>query len=170
MRTIVKKSKLLHVALVMLIAFFPVALVFDPTQLYVLLGGILFATSISVVHAYWPPLKIALRQSITNLNFVDYLTMGIVLIFAFTGVREGYVTYNQVFNPLNITRPTDFYMPLAFTRYGGIVAAYMALAARHFLMGPRFLNRVPGWPRAVISTTLGVVLGSVLVYLSPVLP
>src|SRR6478736_3457341 len=153
------KSKLLHVAVLMLLAFFPLVFLFNPTQLYIVLGSVLFATSVSVVHAYWPPLKLALDQSIEELNFVDYLTMGIVLIFAFTSVREGYVTYAQVFNPLAVVRPDEFYIPLAFTRYGAIVSAYMALAARHFFMGPRFMQRVPGWPRAVLSLMVGAILG-----------
>lgn len=151
----------------MLVAFFPFVFLFDVSKLYVMLGAVLFTVSISVIHAYWPPLVIALRQSITQLNFVDYLTMGIVLIFAFTAMREGYVTYTQIFDPMPTPRPDDFYIPLAFTRYGATVAAYMALAARHFLMGPRFMYRVPGWPRAVLSMASGVALGIILIYLSP---
>lgn len=166
MLAIATKSKLLHVAVALLVIFFPITYLFNATQLYILLGAILFTVSVSVVHAYWPPLKIALNQSVSNLTFVDYLTMGIVLIFAFTSIREGYVTYMQVFHPLRVTRSEDFYVPLAFSRYGAIVAAYMALAARHFLMGPRFLNRVPGWPRAVISVLTGSVLGTILLYVS----
>lgn len=159
------KSKLLHVALVLLLAFIPVVLLIDATHLYILLGAVLFTTSVSVVHAYWPSLKIALDLSVDDLNMVDYLTMGIMLIFMFTSVREGYITYNQVFNPLSVTRPSDYFVPLAFARYGAIVAAYMALAARHFFLGPRFLNKLPGWPRAVISLMIGVVAGSALVYI-----
>src|SRR6478736_1658328 len=164
------KSKLLHVAVLMLLAFFPLVFLFNPTQLYIVLGSVLFATSVSVVHAYWPPLKLALDQSIEELNFVDYLTMGIVLIFAFTSVREGYVTYAQVFNPLPLTRTADYFVPLAFRRYGAIVSAYMALAARHFFLGPRFMYNVPGWPRAVISLAIGIVFGSVLCYIYPDVP
>ncbi|QIG66909.1 hypothetical protein EVB41_078 [Rhizobium phage RHph_TM3_14A] len=167
MRTIVRKSKLFHAALTMLVVFIPLVFLVDAAKLYVLLGAILFTVSVSVVHAYWPPLKLALRQSITSMNFVDYLTMGIVLIFAFTAVREAYVTYTQVFNPTPVSRTDDFYIPLAFSRYGSIVGAYMALAARHFLMGPRFMYRVPGWPRAVISIAVGIIAGSMLIWLSP---
>lgn len=161
------RSKLLHVALIMLAVFFPVVFVIDAEKLYILLGAMLVTVSVSVVHAYWPPLKIALDQSIGKLNFVDYLTMGIVLIFAFTGVREAYVTYSQMFNPAAISRSSEFYIPLAFSRYGAIVAGYMSLAARHYLMGPRFLYRVPGWPRAVLSMIAGLVLGVGLLFISP---
>lgn len=164
------KSKLLHVALVLLLAFIPVVLLINPTNLYILLGAVLFTTSVSVVHAYWPPLRLALDLSVEDLNMVDYLTMGIVLIFTFTSIREGYITYNQVFNPLPITRSADYFVPLAFARYGAIVAAYMALAARQFFLGPRFMHNVPGWPRAVISCVVGIVAGSVLIYLYPGIP
>ena len=167
MRTIVAKSKLLHVTLALLLVFFPFVFLIDAAKLYVLLGTILCTVSISVVHAYWPPLKIALKQSVTNLNFVDYLTMALVLVFMFNGIREGYVIYNQIFDPLPVSRSDDFYIPLALTRYGIIVAGYMALAARHFLMGPRFLNAVPGWPRAVISVLAGSVIGGVILTFFP---
>lgn len=156
------KSKLLHVALVLLLAFIPAILFVSPVHLYILLGAVLFTTSVSVVHAYWPPLRVALDQSVDQLNMVDYLTMGIVLIFAFTSIREGYTTYTQVFNPLPITRTADYFVPLAFTRYGAIVSAYMALAARQFFLRPRFMYNVPGWPRAVISLVCGVIVGAVL--------
>jgi len=164
------KSKLLHVALVLLLAFIPAVAFINATHLYILLGAVLFTTSVSVVHAYWPPLRVALDVSVHELNMVDYLTMGIVLIFTFTSIREGYITYNQVFNPLPITRTADYFVPLAFARYGAIVAAYMALAARHFFLGPSFLNKVPGWPRAVLSLAIGVVAGSTLIYLYPGTP
>lgn len=164
------KSKLLHVALVLLLAFVPVVWLIHPTHLYILLGAVLFTTSVSVVHAYWPPLRLALDLSVEDLTMVDYLTMGIILIFMFTSIREGYITYNQVFNPLPVTRNADYFIPLAFARYGAIVAAYMALAARHFFLGPRFLHHVPGWPRAVISCAVGVILGTVLIYLYPGTP
>jgi len=159
------KSKLLHVALVLLLAFIPVVLLVNPAYLYILLGSVLFTTSVSVVHAYWPPLRLALTMTVDELSMVDYLTMGIILIFAFTSVREGYITYNQIFNPIPFSRPPSFFVPLAFTRYGAIVSAYMALAARHFFLGPRFMNNIPGWPRAVLSAVLGILLGTFLIYM-----
>lgn len=159
------KSKLLHVALVLLLAFIPVVILVNPSYLYILLGSVLFTTSVSVVHAYWPPLRLALNMSVNELSMVDYLTMGIILIFAFTSVREGYITYYQIFNPFPISRPDTYYVPLAFTRYGAIVSAYMALAARHFFLGPHFMNHIPGWPRAILSLLVGVVMGLVLMYM-----
>lgn len=158
------RSKLMHVALVLLLAFIPIVVLVNPSHLYILLGAILFTTSVSVVHAYWPSLRVALTMTVDDLNMVDYLTMGIILIFLFTSVREGYITYNQIFNPIPFSRAPNFFLPLAFTRYGAIVSAYMALAARHFFFGPPFMNYIPGWPRAVISLIAGVCLGITLIY------
>lgn len=155
------KSKMLHVVAVLLLAFVPLAISFNPVDLYVFIGSVLFAVSIAVVHAYWPSLMLAAKLSIYDMEPVDWLTFAIVAGFLFIGAREAYVTFYREFFPVGVGRSDDYYLPLAFVRYGAICAGFAALAAiskKH---------RLPGWPRAITAMALGASLGLVLVHVHP---
>jgi len=157
------KSKVLHAALMLLVSFVPLALVFEPIELYMLTGSVLFTTSFAVVHAYWPALRTTIDASGDKAERVDALAMAIVLIFLATGLRECYVTFYREF--VNNTRwlPTDYYKPLVFIRYTAAVAAVMALVSMRVPRGETWLSRLPGWPRAASSVALGLVIGAILI-------
>lgn len=155
------KSKMLHVVAVLLLAFVPLAISFNPVDLYVFIGSVLFAVSVAVVHAYWPSFMLAVNQTMHDMEPVDWLTLAIVAGFLFIGAREAYITFYREFFPAGVGRPDDYYLPLAFVRYGAICAGFAALAAiskKH---------RLPGWPRAITAMTLGAALGLVLVQMHP---
>lgn len=162
------KSKILHVAIFMLLAFIPLSIFVDPLKLYIFIGAILFTTSVSVVVTYWPAMRLAAIQSFDELDHVDLLTMGIILIFISTGMREVYVTFYREFlaTPIPMEKLNGYYVPLAFARYLAVVAGYMALAACHHSPTLKF----PGWPRAILSLILGAVIGVALIKFRHYLP
>lgn len=157
------RNRLLRMVFALSLLFIPLVLLIRPDHLYILMGAVLCTTSIEVVHAYWPSLRVVLRAPANSMGYPDYLTIGILMVFSFTAFREGYTAYAQVFAPLSVGRSMEFYLPLAIARYGSIIAAYMSLAARHFFFGPRLLNNIYGWPRAILSMVVGLVIGLVLV-------
>jgi hypothetical protein len=160
------RSKLLHVASVLFAGFIPLAIFVGPADLFVFIGSVSFTMSITVVHAYWPALKLAVKQSINELDFVDLLTAGITLIFFSTALREAYATFYREFFIVAPQRADDYYLPLAFSRFVAVAAGYMALAA--YESNPRTdskVNRIPGWPRALLALTAGCLLGTGLTIL-----
>lgn len=163
----VLKSKVLHGFIVSFMAFIPLALLFHPASLYVFLGSILFTTSIAVVIAYWDAFQLAIYKSIDIYRPVDYLTSAIILIFFFTGCREAYVTFYREFFPQGLGRSDDYYLPLAFVRYGAIMAGYAALAARSYIPTHSTFRQMVGWPRAILSLVLGSAIGFFLVWMHP---
>lgn len=163
----VLKSKVFHASLALLAAFVPLAIAVKPTDLYLLIGSVAFTTSIAVVHAYFPALRATVSRSIGDLDRGDILTMAILLAFVSIFLREAYVTFYRGMMPLPIGRPEDYFLPLAFFRYIAVVAALMAVATQPGNLGPLYLYKIPGWPRAVISLLSGIVLGFVLVWVHP---
>lgn len=160
----VLKSKALHVVLVLLLSFVPLAISFNPIDLYVYIGSVLFAASVAVVHAYWPALKVTLNQPTHELELVDYLALGIVMVFLFTSFREAYITIYRELYPV-VKRPNEYYLPLAFARYGAVIAAFMALIARSATDEHGRYGWIPGWPRSIIALLVGSAIGLTLIYL-----
>lgn len=160
------ESKLLHVAVWLLVAFIPIALFFGPVNLYLFLGSLLFTTSVAVVIVYWPVLMLSFELTINKVTLTDILTMSIVITYLTIGAREGYVTVYREFFPLpGSGRPDEFYLPLAFLRYTALAAGLLALAAMNREKGETLLYRLPGWPRAVLAVATGSVLGAILIAL-----
>lgn len=164
----VLRSKVFHAAGIMLAAFVPLAVLVPSDHLYLMIGSVAFTTSIAVVQAYLPALRGAISQSIADLDETDVLTMAIVLAFTSVVFREAYVTFFRTFYPMGEAgRPSDYFLPLAFFRYMAVVAALMAVATQPGNLGPMFLQKIPGWPRAVVSLISGLILGVVLVCVHP---
>lgn len=166
------KSKVFHAAIVLLLAFFPVLASVNTIDLYVIIGSVSVVTSISVVHAYWPALRYSVSRSIKDLDKADILSMAIILAFFSIAARELYSTFYvglvRVAETSNVG--DDFYLPLAFFRYIAVVAALMALSSRNDIIGPSYMRRVPGWPRALVSLLIGVIIGFVFIKLKLWLP
>ena len=160
------KSKVMHISLVLLTAFFPLAFLVEPFDLYIMIGTMAFALCIAVVHAYWITIRTAVSGSIHELNKTDAMAMALILVFTFSAVREIYITSGMMFDPLPIGRPDEYYLPLAFFRYGGgVIAPALALYARdkvatHGLMG----RRIPGWPRIILPLVVGLAIGIFIVW------
>lgn len=156
------KSKVLHAAVATLLFFLPLAAFLHPVDLYVLMGAVSVVTSLAAVHAYWPALRFSVSRSISDLDKTDVLSMSIILVFLSIAARETYVTFHMTVLPLTIGRPDEYFVPLSFFRYAAITAAVMALTARDDIIGPRYLRRVPGWPRAILSLFAGVMVGIIV--------
>lgn len=156
------KSKVVIAALVLLACFLPLSLLISNGVLYVVVGSILFTTSLAVLHAYWPSLKLAISYSIEKLTYVDLLTMGIVLIFVSTSFREMYVTFYRVIYVSGLVREDEYFTTLSFFRYVGIIGAVLVLEARRFRFGHSALSRMPGWPYVVISVSAGLIISVAL--------
>lgn len=159
------KSRVIHVALLLLLLFVPMAVVLDPLALYLITGSVLMVTSVAAVFAYWPVIFYSLRAHVNDIDKTEILTFGIILLFAGTAFREGYITFWREFYPLSVTRNEEFYYPLAFIRYTCIIAAVMALCARDMVFEFTHPGRIPGWPTAILSTALGLAIGFGMVYL-----
>jgi len=151
-----KKWHLVGGTLLFLVLFFVTSLVTDPPTFYVYVGSTLFFTSLAVLHAYWPSAKVTLKRPNDQLSYIDSLTMGIMLIFAAIACQAGYVTFWNVIVPVQQLRPDVFYSPLTFFRCVALIAALLHLSARRVVIGPRPLNYIPGWPRAMIAVLLGI--------------
>lgn len=161
------KSKVLHAAVFLQLAFFPVVAMTDPISLYVMVGAISFVSSVSVVHAYWPALRHSVSRSISDLDKADILSMAIILAFFSIAARELYSTFyvGLVRTEDTASVSDDYFLPLAFFRYTAVVAALMALSSRNDVIGPPIMRRVPGWPRALVSLGIGVIVGIILLKL-----
>jgi hypothetical protein len=163
------RSKAVYIGLLLLFAFVPMIMFFDPVELYIFIGSILCTTSAAVVYAYWSALTATAGTRLQALQRVDVLTMALIIVFAAICLREGYVTISSEFFPTRGVTPRseEFYIPLAFFRYLKVVAALLALGARRVLAleGVPFLGRLPGWPLAITSGALGSTIGLVLIYL-----
>jgi len=159
------KSKVVHIATNLTALFIPLSIFVPPLELYILIGSVLFTCSFAVVWAYWPSLKTAIKSSVRQLTKVDVLTMGIVLIFLATGLREAYVTIWRVAFPLYVTRADEYFIPLAFCRYLALVAALLCLCSRKVTKKPGVLGHIPGWPYTISSVGLGIAIAVTLITL-----
>lgn len=148
----------------LVLAYIPMLFIFSPLQLYLLTGSILMTSSVACVAAYWTVIGASVKLRIRQLDRTDILTFGILLLFAGTAFREGYVTFWREFFPLSDFRPGLYFQPLSFIRYTCIVASMMALSARKSIIGPVYMTRVPGWPHMFISLTLGIMVGFGMIY------
>lgn len=156
------RSKVINVALLMLASFIPLALFMNLAHLYVVVGSILFTTSIAVLIAYWPALRIAINYSVDELSYVDLATLAIVLMFVSTSFREMYVTFYRVVYVEGLGRDDEYFMALSFFRYVGALGAFLFLAARKVQSGNSILDRI-GWPHAVLAVIAGVIISVALV-------
>lgn len=157
------KSKVLHLAIALLALFVPLMLVFTPLQLYLLIGSVLLCTSVTVIYAYLPVIRYTLRTNIRHIDKTEVLTIGILLLFTATALREFYVTFWREIFPLAAQRHEDYFYPLSFFRYVGVVASILALCARRMVLGPAQLRKVPGWPAAILSVGIGLAIGAVMI-------
>ena len=157
---VVLQSKVAHLAIALLAFFVPMALLLDPLTLYLITGSVLFTTSVTAAAAYWPVVRYTLRTRAHYINKTDVLSIGIVLLFTSTAFREVYITFWREFFPLRSTRPDEYFYPLAFVRYMGIVAAVLSLCARRVIFGPSLFRKIPGWPSAILSVLVGIAIGT----------
>jgi hypothetical protein len=162
---LIVQSKVSYVAVSLLAAFIPIAVALTPRQLYLMTGSMLLTTSMAAVLAYLPVIRYTIQIRVAHIDRTDLLTFGIVLLFAGTAFREAYVTFWWGFFPPTPPRPDGYLYPLAFVRYTCVVASMMALSAREMVIGPSYLNSVPGWPYAIVSTALGILLGVFMIFL-----
>lgn len=162
--THILRVRVVYLALFLLIAFVPVAWLTPPNQLYMMLGCILLTTSTAAVWQYWPVISQAICKRLQGIDKVELLAFGLILLFAGTAFREAYITVWREFFPLADRRPGEFFYPLAFIRYTCIVATIVTLTAKDWIIDNNQHATVPGWPAAIMSTFLGVVLGTFMVY------
>lgn len=160
---VIVKSKVVTVAIALLASFIPLALLTDDGVLYVVVGAVLFTTSLAVVHAYWPALKVAINYSVEKLKYVDLLTMAIVLGFVGIAFREMYVTGYRVLYVQGLGRDDEYFVVLSFFRYTAIIAAVFALLAQKVETGRSIMDRIPGWPHVILSVGAGLILAVALV-------
>lgn len=156
------KSRVVATALILLACFVPLSLLMDNGVLYVVVGSILFTTSLAVLHAYWPSLKVAVSYSVKELSYADLLTMGIVLIFVSTSFREMYVTFYRIIYVSGLVREDEYFTTLSFFRYVGAIGAILVLEARRFRFRSSVFGRMPGWPYVVISVSAGIIIAIAL--------
>lgn len=161
----VKDSRVMYLAAILLLAFFPIAYFIPATPLYLVLGSILFTTSTAAVWQYWPVIKVALKVRFKNIDRVEFLSFGIILLFAGTAFREAYITFWREFIPLGDRRPDAYFYPLSFIRYTCILASVFTLCARDIITTPIDTRKTPGWPVAILSVFIGFWIGTLLIYL-----
>lgn len=162
--TLVLRWRVFQLAIFLILAFIPIALITPPTQLYFLMGSILLTTSVTAVWQYLPVVRTALHVRVKNVDRVEVLTFGILLLFAGTAFREAYITFWREFIPLGDRRPDQYFYPLAFVRYLCIVASILALCARDMITTPLDRSRMPGWPAAILSVVVGALVGTFMIY------
>lgn len=163
MKKIVMNSKVMHLAMVLLLLYIPFAVFLTPTQLYLLSGSVLLSTSLTAIYAYWPVVRYTMRTDVGRMDKTEVLTMGIILLFLAVASREAYITFWREVFPVSNPRPEDYYYPLSFIRYMGAVAAVLTLCARRMVFGPSVLNKIPGWPATVLSVFIGLVVGTLMI-------
>lgn len=158
------RGRVFQVALLLALAFFPIAYFVPATKLYFMMGSVLLTTSITAVWQYWPVVKNALKVRLRSVDRVEVLTFGIILLFAGTAFREAYITFWREFLPLGLRRPDEYFYPLAFIRYTCIIASVLALCAKDMIIGPVGKRRMPGWPVAILSVAIGIAIGTFMIY------
>lgn len=158
-------SRVVYIAIILLLLFVPMAMVLDPLVLYLLTGSVLMVTSTVAVFMYWPVIHYALMAQVGDVDKTDILTFGIILLFAGTAFREGYITFWRELFPLFQLRPVEYFYPLSFIRYTCIVASIMALCARDMVFEHKYPGRLPGWPTAILSVVAGIAMGFTMIYL-----
>lgn len=156
-------SKVIHLALALLLLYIPFALFLSPMQLYLLSGSVLLSTSLTAIYAYWPVVRYTLKSDVSRIDKTEVLTMGIILLFLAVASREAYITFWREVFPVAPVRPEDYYYPLSFIRYMAAVAAVLTLCARRMVLGPPPLRKIPGWPATVLSVFAGLLIGTLMI-------
>lgn len=156
------RSKVLHLAAIIMAAFLPLTIFVPSDTLYLFTGCILLTSTIAFIHAYWPALQISIKMTVNELGKVDILTLALFIVFSAVGFREGYIQLSREFWPVDIGygRAPEYYIFLSFMQYCTTIAALLALSARNSRLGPAFMENVPGWPRGVFAVLAGLVVGS----------
>lgn len=163
MTKVLLNSKVIHLAMALLLLYIPFALLLSPTQLYLLSGSVLLSTSLTAIYAYWPVVRYTMKSDVSKIDKTEVLTMGIILLFLAVASREAYITFWREVFPISNPRPEDYYYPLSFIRYMSAVAAVLTLCARRMVFGPSKLHRVPGWPASVLSVFAGLIIGTLMI-------
>jgi hypothetical protein len=149
------KNRILYVVFGVLWLYVPMAHFIKQDDLYMIMGGLTVAAALSTVHAYSPALYLAMTMKQNDVEYVDFLTLGIVGIWLSVAARIGYLTYIRYINgPL----PYDTYF-FTFTQYVIFVCALLHLSARRVVR-----NQVPqsSVPRIIWTLSFGLAIGGIL--------
>lgn len=153
---IFKSSRVFHTALFVWALYIPVAFILDRADTFALSGALLFTASLTVLHAYFPAMIIALRHGRQDFDYVDFLTLGIMCSwFAVTG-RIMYILLLR--HTVEIPAELSSYW-FAFFQYVNFTGALLHLSARRVIK-----NHAPktSVPRVAFAVVTGLILGTYL--------
>lgn len=151
------RGKVFYSALFIWSLFFPAMYLLSKTDLFNLIGTLVFTTSVAVLHAYWPAMRITLFRPRIELEYVDLLTLGIMCTwFALAANMAFAVFLYNYYGGQPSELPSYF---VGFLRYVTFTGGILHLSARRVLR-----NSVPttSLPRIVASVSIGLAFGIVL--------
>lgn len=152
------RSRMFGIACTVWASFFPLLLLLDYRSLFTMIGSLTFTVSCAVLWAYWPAMKDAIRHGPDKLDFVDFLTLGIMCTWFATSARfaliVGYRWWTEApQGDLEI-------WPVAFLQFINVTGGLLHLSAKRVIS-----HNVPrsSWPMIYTSLGLGVLLGLMLI-------
>lgn len=132
--------------------FIPVLLFMPMKDAFSVMSGVLFTTAGSVLHAYWPALGYAFRSSRKRLDYVDFLTLGILCVWLGVISRSTLLfIHGHQFLPLR--------WELIMVQYVLFAGGLFHLAACRIV---REDQETANWGRMAVAVASGVILGVIL--------
>jgi hypothetical protein len=139
--------------------FFPLAALIKLSDLFQLLAGLNIVAGMAVLLSYWPAAKLALKLPSSQLEYADFLTLGIMCSWFAVVARIAYGAYFRTFEPTAIT--SDYFF--AFLQWMNFTAAILHLSARRVM---RHGHPETNWPFIAKVAALGTTVGTVFAVLT----
>lgn len=152
------KSRMFGTALMVWASFFPLMMLLDNRSLFTMVGSMTFTVSTAVIIAYWPAMRDAIRHGPDNLDFVDFLTLGIMCTWFATSARFALITGYRWWT--EAPRADLEIWPIAFLQFVNLTGGILHLSARRVIK-----NNIPrsSWPTILMSIGTGIALGAILI-------
>ena len=152
------RSRMFGTALVVWSSFFPLMLFLDSRSLFTMIGAMTFTVATTVVWAYWPAMKDVIKNGPDKLDFVDFLTLGIMCTWFATSARFATITFYRWWT--EAPRGDLEIWPIAFFQFVNLTGGILHLSAKRVVR-----HDVPrsSWPMIFMSLALGILLGVVLI-------
>lgn len=150
------KSRVVRTAIGIWAIFIPMVLFLDKRDLFAVTSALTLTAALAVLHAYWPAMRHALTTRSKGLDYVDFLTLGIMCSWFAISMRIAYVIFLRSVYSVPEELSSNW---IAFLQYLNFTGALLHLSARRVVR-----NSVPvtSWPRIIAALVAGVALGVVL--------
>lgn len=152
------KGHVLATAIAIWSLFIPICLLFSKPDVFALTSAMTLTASLAVLQAYWPAMKDIVTGDSSDMDYVDFLTLGIMCSWFAISARVIYILFIRWY--YDIPEPLSGY-PIAFFQYVNFTGALLHLSARRVLR-----NSVPttSTPRILFALIVGGILSGFIMW------